>query len=199
MLDRGRRDLRVLDGKRAAFCFHPGDQLTPDVRRLGVERKHLVRVALLDLDQPRFQGPSLRPFGEHKGYGMALINELYGAYTGGSLPTLRGPTDKCPAGEKPTTCFYFPAIKPEAMGVSFAAGRDQAANVKAVIDDILGHGNTPPEGRAMLPGKIEADNAALSAKHGGLLFTPAEMTEFAHIAEEAGVEFDAASFPTVEI
>ena len=142
---------------------------------------------------------ALVTFGAHKGYGMALINELYGAYTGGSLPTLRGPTDQCPEGEKATSCFYFQVFKPEAMGVNFAKGRDQAANVKAVLEDVMGHGNAPPEGRAMLPGKIEADNAKLSAKHNGLLFTAAEMTEFAHVAEEAGVDFDVSSFPTIEI
>src|SRR5437868_5746028 len=31
---------------------------------------------------------SLFPFGEHKGYGLALIDELMAAYTGGSTPTL---------------------------------------------------------------------------------------------------------------
>ena len=29
---------------------------------------------------------SLFPFGQHKGYGLALIDELYAAYIGGSLP-----------------------------------------------------------------------------------------------------------------
>jgi hypothetical protein len=37
----------------------------------------------------------------------------------------------------------------------------------------------------MLPGQIEANGAALSKKYGGLLFTPAEIDAFAHIAEEA--------------
>ena len=32
---------------------------------------------------------SLLPFGGHKGYGLALIDELVGAMIGGSLPTLR--------------------------------------------------------------------------------------------------------------
>jgi LDH2 family malate/lactate/ureidoglycolate dehydrogenase len=33
---------------------------------------------------------ALLPFGAHKGYGLALIDELFAAYTGGSLPTVRG-------------------------------------------------------------------------------------------------------------
>src|SRR5687767_2868983 len=32
---------------------------------------------------------ALLPFGGHKGYGLSLIDELYAALTGGSLPTLR--------------------------------------------------------------------------------------------------------------
>ena len=36
------------------------------------------------------QAVSLLPFGAHKGYGLGLLNEIVGAMTGGSLPTLRG-------------------------------------------------------------------------------------------------------------
>ena len=67
--------------------------------------------------------------------------------------------------------------------------------MKAVIADILGHGN---EG-AMLPGQIEANGAALSAKHGGLLFTKAEMDALGEIAREAGFRWDPAALKTVEI
>ena len=74
-------------------------------------------------------------------------------------------------------------------------GRSQKENVKAVLKDILGHGN---EG-AMLPGQIEANGAALSAKYGGLLFTAAEVKALEEIAKEAGVKFSAASFKTVEL
>jgi L-2-hydroxycarboxylate dehydrogenase (NAD+) len=51
----------------------------------------------------------------------------------------------------------------------------------------------------MLPGQIEAQGAALSAKHGGLLFTAAEIDALKHIAEEAGVKFDTAGLRKVEI
>src|SRR4051794_39876660 len=126
---------------------------------------------------------ALFPFGQHKGYGLSLIDELLAAYIGGSLPTLRNRWSKVPAGEKGTCCFFFQAIRPDAIsGEDFAANRTQKENVKAVIQDILGHGND----KAMLPGQMEAASAALSKKHGALLFTQAEIEAFKHIADEAG-------------
>jgi L-2-hydroxycarboxylate dehydrogenase (NAD+) len=67
--------------------------------------------------------------------------------------------------------------------------------VKAVIDDILGHGNE----RCLLPGEPEARAAELSARHSGLLFTRAEIDAFATIASDARVGFDVHSLKTVEI
>ena len=94
-------------------------------------------------------------------------------------------------GEKHTPQFFFQCIKPDALGCGdFAAGRSQSENVKAVIDDILGHGNLPPEGSAMLPGKLEADAAARSQTAGGLIFTEAEVKEFEHLASEADFAWD---------
>src|SRR5271156_4654481 len=58
---------------------------------------------------------ALFPFGQHKGYGLSLIDELYAAYIGGSLPTIRNRWDKVPSGEKGTCCFYFQCIRPEAI------------------------------------------------------------------------------------
>src|SRR3954451_9720037 len=121
---------------------------------------------------------ALFPFGQHRGYGLSLIDELYAAYIGGSLPTIRNRWYKVPAGEKGTCCFYFQCIKPDAIAVDFAAGRNQTENVRAVIKDIIGHGND----KAMLPGQIEANSAALSQKHGGLLFTEAEIKALGEIA-----------------
>ncbi|MCL2641791.1 MAG: Ldh family oxidoreductase [Phycisphaerales bacterium] len=141
---------------------------------------------------------SLFPFGQHKGYGLALMDELYAAYIGGSTPTLRNrwaEVAKHP-GEKGTCCFFFQCIRPDAIsGDDFAAKRSQKENVKVVLADILGHGNE----KAMLPGQLEAAAAALSAKHGGLLFTQAEIEALGHIAEEAEFVFDVASLKTVEI
>jgi LDH2 family malate/lactate/ureidoglycolate dehydrogenase len=139
---------------------------------------------------------ALFPFGQHKGYGLSLIDELLAAYIGGSLPTIRNRWTQVSGGEKGTCAFFFQCIRPEAIsGESFARGRTQKENVKAVIADILGHGNE----KAMLPGQLEAQAAALSAKHGGLLFTRAEVEAFEHIAKEARVAFDGSSLRAVEI
>jgi ureidoglycolate dehydrogenase (NAD+) len=140
---------------------------------------------------------ALFPFGQHKGYGLSLIDELYAAYIGGSLPTIRNRWDQVRARpqEKGTCCFYFQCVRPDAIqGDDFAANRSQQQNVKAVIDDIRGHGND----KVMLPGEPEARAAKLSEQSGGLLFTPAEIDAFAEVAKEAGVAFDRARLKQVD-
>jgi L-2-hydroxycarboxylate dehydrogenase (NAD+) len=135
-------------------------------------------------------------FGQHKGYGLALVNELLAAYTGAGLPTLRGTWGSGPADEKHTPHFFFQCLKPEALACSFPAGRDQRANVAAVLQDIRGHGND----RVALPGQGAARAAALTRQHGGLLFTRAEVEAFARIAEECGLPpWTPARFPQVAI
>jgi LDH2 family malate/lactate/ureidoglycolate dehydrogenase len=139
---------------------------------------------------------ALLPFGAHKGYGLSLIDELLAAYIGGSLPTLRSRWNTGPKDEKHTPNFFFQCIRPDAItGDDFAQHRSQNENVKAVIADVLGHGNE----KSMLPGQIEAEAATLSKKHGGLLFTAAEIDAFAKIAAEASVRFDPTSFKKIEI
>lgn len=124
---------------------------------------------------------ALMPFGAHKGYGLSLINEIVGAFIGGSLPTLR--SREIPAGEKRTPAFYFQVIHPDAINSgAFAQGRNQAENVKAVIEDILGHGNE----NCLLPGQLEAQWAKRVVKAGGLLFSEAEIDAFNEIARECG-------------
>jgi len=124
---------------------------------------------------------SLLPFGGHKGYGLALIDELVGAMIGGSLPTLRSRWQD--PKEKHTCAFFFQVIHPEAVsGGAFAQGRSQADNVKAVLQDILGHGNE----QVLLPGQPEADWAKKTAAAQGLLFTSAEVHSFNEIATEIG-------------
>ncbi|MCB1229289.1 MAG: Ldh family oxidoreductase [Verrucomicrobiae bacterium] len=146
-----------------------------------------------------FKIKSLLPFGAHKGYGLALLNELYGAAIGGSMPTLRGhATEAKAAGEKSTSAFYFQVVHPEALsGGNFSQGRSQAENITAVMKDILGHGNED----CMLPGTIEATNAAKCEKAGGLLFSAAEIKAFAEVAEECGQDASAwtpETFPVFE-
>ena len=100
---------------------------------------------------------------------------------GGSLPTLRG--RPVPEGEKSSANFYFQVIHPDALDAGlFASGRSQNENVKAVMDDIMGHGNDA----AIWPGQIEAEAANLSRQAGGLLFSAAEIASFAEIAGECG-------------
>jgi L-2-hydroxycarboxylate dehydrogenase (NAD+) len=77
-------------------------------------------------------------------------------------------------------------------GGAFAKGRSQSDNVKAVLADILGHGNE----KCMLPGQIEADAAQKSTKAGGLLFSKAEVEALNEIAHEAGLKpLDPATLP----
>src|SRR3954463_204841 len=105
---------------------------------------------------------ALLPFGQHKGYGLSLIDELLGAYIGGSLPTLRSRWGTGPKDEKHTPNFFFQCIRADAISADdFAQARDQAANVKAVIDDVRAHGNE----NVMLPGEPEARFAKLTDKH----------------------------------
>ncbi|WP_309399688.1 Ldh family oxidoreductase [Cerasicoccus maritimus] len=126
---------------------------------------------------------ALTTFGAHKGYGLSLINEIMGAFIGGSLPTLRSRWDQQPE-EKHTPAFYFQVIHPDAVAGDFALGRSSKENIKAVLDDILGHGNES----CILPGQIEAGAAARTAKNGGLLFSEAEINGFNELADECGAE-----------
>ena len=139
---------------------------------------------------------ALLPFGQHKGYGLSLIDELLAAYIGGSTPTLRSRWDTGPKDEKHTPAFYFQCMRPEAIsGEDFAQGRTQTQNVKTVLADILGHGNE----KCLLPGQMEAEAAKLSDKHGGLIFTPAEIDAFDAMATEAGVKLDRSKLKAIEI
>ncbi len=168
------------------------------VQQLAREGKPLPADAAVDAEGRPTTDPtkakSLLPFGAHKGYGLSLINEVVAALIGGSLPTIRSRNTGGP-GEKHGCAFFFQVIHPEAMnGGAFACGRDQAENMRAVIADILGHGN----GRCMLPGQLEANAAARCDAAGGLLFSTAEVEALNEIAREAGVTtFDVAALPTV--
>lgn len=140
------------------------------------------------------QVAALLPFGQHKGYGLSLIDELVAGFIGGSLPTIRSRPEKAGVGEKTSPNFFFQVIHPDAMSCgAFARGRTQSQNVKAVIEDILGHGNE----KCMLPGQIEHEAAVKSAKANGLIFTEAEINEFVKIAREVGVPLDVAKLSRV--
>ena len=166
------------------------------VQQLKREGKPLPPHAAVDKDGNPTTDPdkavSLLPFGDHKGYGLSLINEIVAGFIGGSLPTLRS---RAPvAGEKQSCAFFFQVIHPEALsGGAFAKGRSQAGNVQAVLADILGHGNDS----CMLPGQLEAAAAARSDTAGGLLFSTAEVAALNEIAHEAGLAaLDPDALPT---
>jgi LDH2 family malate/lactate/ureidoglycolate dehydrogenase len=168
------------------------------VQQLVREGKPLPPDAAVDAEGRPTTDPtkanSLLPFGAHKGYGLALINEIVGALIGGSLPTIRSRGTGGP-GEKHGCTFFFQVLHPEAVSAgAFACGRSQPANLKAVLADILGHGNES----CMLPGQLEAEAATRSDAAGGLLFSTAEVEALNQIAREAGLKpFDTSSLPTV--
>ncbi|MES2995677.1 MAG: Ldh family oxidoreductase [Verrucomicrobiota bacterium] len=156
------------------------------VQQLAREGKELPPGAAVDENGNATTDPNrakfLVPFGAHKGYGLALLNEIIGAFIGGSLPTIRNRWDKV-GDDKGTCAFFFQVWHPDAMNAgAFAKGRNQSENVKAVIDDILGHGNE----NCILPGQFEAQAAARCAKNGGLLFSEAEILAFNELAAETG-------------
>jgi len=124
---------------------------------------------------------NLLPFGADKGYRLSPLNEIVAAMIGGSLPTIRSRWAE--DGEKHTANFHFQVIHPDAFSAgAFSKGRSQMENVKAVIDDVLGHGNE----NCMLPGQIEAEAAIKSERNGGLLFSTAELEAFDEIADACG-------------
>jgi L-2-hydroxycarboxylate dehydrogenase (NAD+) len=167
------------------------------VQQFVRENKPLPPGSAVDKDGKETSDPTkvaaLLPFGAHKGYGLSLIDELYAAFIGGSLPTIRSRPEIAPAGEKTTPNFFFQVIHPDAISTaSFPLGRSQKENIKTVIADILGHGNE----KCMLPGQIEHDAAVRSQKANGLLFTAAEIAEFEKLANETGIKLDAKSLAT---
>jgi L-2-hydroxycarboxylate dehydrogenase (NAD+) len=171
------------------------------VQQLKREGKQLPPLAAVDKDGNPTTDPnlatSLLPFGAHKGYGLSLINEIVGGFIGGSLPTIRNRWTEVAPGDKGTCCFFFQVIHPDAIsGGAFAKGRNQAQNVKAVIGDVLGHGNE----KSMLPGQLEAGWAKHTAAAGGLLFSQAEVEAFNEVAREcAQPEWTLGSLKSVSI
>jgi L-2-hydroxycarboxylate dehydrogenase (NAD+) len=169
------------------------------VQQLAREGAPLPPGCAVDEDGAQTTDPArakaLLPFGQHKGYGLSLVNELMGAFTGGSLPTLRSRWGTEPADEKRTPSFFFQCIRPDALDCGdFARGRSQPQNVRAVIGDILGHGNES----CLLPGQPEAEFARRSDAAGGLLFTRAEVDAFAAVAREVNVILDPEALPAFE-
>ena len=93
------------------------------VQQFKREGKQLPHGVAVDADGNLTTDPnaavSLLTFGEHKGYGLSLIDEVVGALIGGSLPTIRG--RQVEQGEKSSTNFYSQVIHPEAMNAGLFA------------------------------------------------------------------------------
>jgi L-2-hydroxycarboxylate dehydrogenase (NAD+) len=167
------------------------------VQQFAREGKQLPPGCAVDADGNETTDPNavkaLMPFGNHKGYGLSLIDELFGGFIGGSLPTLRSRPDQGDPNEKHTPAFFFQVIHPDALQGQFALGRSRDENLKAVIDDILSNGNE----QCLLPGQMEAEFAKRTAEAGGLLFTQAEVDAFKEIADECSFAFDPNSLATL--
>ena len=188
------RSLRLLRASVLALALVfmlPPAWAAPDPAEFRLTPELLRKFEAVDAEGKETTDPNkvvaLLPFGQHKGYGLSLINELVAGLIGGSLPTIRSRPELAQPGEKTAPNFFFQVIHPDAVNCgAFAKGRNQQSNLKAVIEDILGHGNE----KCMLPGQIEHNAAVRSQKNNGLVFTEAEIAEFKHLAQEAGVSFD---------
>jgi L-2-hydroxycarboxylate dehydrogenase (NAD+) len=162
------------------------------------EGKMLPEGCALDKDGKPTCDPSkiaaLLPMGGHKGFGLAIVDELIGAYIGGSLPTLRSRWKEGPGEEKHTPSFFFQCIRPDAIrGDDFAMKRSQSENVRAVLADIKAHGNDS----CLFPGEPESRAAAISDRRNGLLFTAAEIEAFAKLAGEGNISFETSKLAKV--
>ncbi len=119
----------------------------------------------------------LLPFGNHKGYGLSLVNELLACFNAGCIPTLRGREfDK--SGNKLTNLFFI-ALNPEFLNVSNNKQSTLNLRIKATLEDIIGHGNDD----AIFPGYLEYLAQKKSKEKKGLLLTYAEKTEFEKLAK----------------
>ena len=150
------------------------------VQQLARENATLPPNSAIDKNGEITQNPSnvhsLLPFGAHKGYGLSLINELYAAFIGGYIPSIRG---RFPATEKNSCNFFFQVIHPNALGANFFNNKSQQNNVKSVIDDILNKNNS-----SLLPGEIEHKKSIQSEELNGLIFTKNEKNSFDKLASE---------------
>jgi LDH2 family malate/lactate/ureidoglycolate dehydrogenase len=193
-------------GRRAALGTNPHSWALPTTRALGFpmlldwatsaismgkaqqyarEGRQLPPGVALDrageMTTDPLQASALLPFGEHKGYSLALLNELIAAITGGYLPSLRGRPNV--EGQKNSCCFLFMAIHPDAISSGhYFAGRSMDENIRLVAEDILRGNET-----ARIPGARAAQWKHKSEAAGGLFFTEAEIEGFNKLAEEAAV------------
>jgi ureidoglycolate dehydrogenase (NAD+) len=169
------------------------------VQQLAREGKSLPPDLALDKDGRMTTDPAqvaaLLPFGQHKGYGLALADEFFAALIGGSLPTIRG-RDPVP-GAKQTPMLLFPGHPPRSpLRRSLRRRPLSSRKRQSRPHDILSHGNE----HCLLPGELEARWAQKCARNGGLLFSRHEIRQLNQIALGCGEptwELDA--FPQADV
>jgi len=103
------------------------------------------------------------------------MNEIIGAFIGGSLPTIRNRWGQA-EGDKGRARSSSQVWKPEAMSAgAFAKGPHPTAEREGVIEDILGHGQRSLHAAG---NNSRRRRPARCAKNGGLLFSEAEISAF---------------------
>ena len=121
------------------------------------------------------------PFGTHKKIRAGSAQRARRGSNRGYLPIIR-----CRLSEdgKKMSNFHFRVFVLRPSARVYAGGRMQSENARAVIEDVLGHGNE----NCMLSGQMEMEAEARSAKNGGLQVSEAETEAFAGIVEGCGME-----------
>lgn len=126
---------------------------------------------------------ALLSFGDHKGYGLGLIDELIAGFIGGGLPTTRGKFDS-EDDLNHSPCLFFQAIHPDALFGNQLKRTGVKNNIKLILEDILGHGNSS----CLLPGQLEHQSALACDRAGGLIFSLSDINALNELAKELGVE-----------
>ena len=129
-----------------------------------------------------FRNAAMLPFGEHKGYGLALMVELLAAVLAGAGLLSEVHSWNCRPGRDSNTGHCFIAINPQFIG-----GLDLfRSRVDAVIDELK---NTPTgDGQRILyPGELEMEKEA-DARKNGIPLPDASLQELKRAAEMTGIE-----------
>lgn len=141
-----------------------------NLQNLVRENKDIPDGAAVDAEGNYTTNPNravaLATFGLHKGYGLSLVNEIFGALAGGPIPTERGKFIRNNSPKNQNTTFCFQVVNPEIFGDK----EEYQDNLKKVINDILGEGNK----QCILPGQIEHEAYCEFKKEKLLTFTDAE-------------------------
>jgi ureidoglycolate dehydrogenase (NAD+) len=129
-----------------------------------------------------FRNASMLPFGEHKGYGLALMVELLaGVLAGAGLLSEVHSWNKLP-GQDSNTGHCFIAINPQFIG-----GLDLfRRRVDAVIDELKNTATADGQ-RVLYPGELEMEKEA-DARKNGIPLPDASLQELKRAAKMVGIE-----------